>query len=73
MNIGEFEILAAALEIILGGVRIGVVRNVVLRTDNQNVLRWPRKGKEKDGEANRILKSVIGFAVNRNIEDAHRY
>ena len=68
-KIGECEMLADAFAIFLCGLRDGVPRNVILRTDNRNVFHWlAKKGEVWETQPN--TEKGFGFrnkAWDRNI------
>ena len=73
VKIGECEMLAAALAIVIWIVRSGGTRDISLRADNQNVFHWVRKVKANHGKANRIIKFVIDLSTKRDIEAVSQY
>ena len=61
LKIGECEMLAAALAIVIWGIKDGVTRNIILCADNRNVLHWMKKGKAKQGESQPYSEMRDGF------------
>ena len=63
----------AILGALLWGVRDAASRAIILCTDNYNVFAWLSKWKAKMGTSSRLLRALIDYLIEHNIEIIPRY
>ena len=71
--IGECELLATLLVVLIWGLRDGVERILIVRADNLNVFHWSQNWKAKSGTACRMLQALVDYMVTNRIEVIPRY